>query len=216
MPKLSTKKSESEPKIRDLETITKELDEVYGTNKESGEKLKAHRIEFFDALDLKILERPLASQTIMVPWEALGYHDDGETVEVSDSEIRAGLISYIAKYHPLWQFETSSERPGGWEVFVLENPRYIAEPYVNPKTGRVFTRTVSQGSPSVDLDTMKAQDPELYNRVTEEVISRVMREADALEADDFEAVQEYLVPAKPTVSLRPPRDAKDDELEETN
>jgi hypothetical protein len=183
----------------ELDEITKQLGTAHRAKSAAENDLKVSRSKFFEAIDEEILENEtLAQQTIEIP--------DGEEDDV---------VQHIRIFYPGWQFV--SEGADG-EVVIEEDPSFKKFVYINHEDGYVYRRNVSQAGPSLDDDRLKAENPKLWKRITQEEeipakVVRVLKDLETLPDKDLAAMQEYFVPGSMTVKLDAPRKAKPDELD---
>lgn len=184
--------------MADLAAITTKLGSAHATSKKAEKELKESRSEFFEAIDEEILEtETLARQTIVVPDEL------DET-------------SYIKQFFPGWRLVDPGSKKNTY--IIEEDPAFKKFVYVNHDDGQVYRRNVSQAGPSLDDDRLKAEDPELWEKITEVQIVpqqevRVLKDLDTIPNAQLAAMQEYFVPGGMTVKLDAPRKAKPDELD---
>lgn len=185
----------------DLKQITTDLGSTHKNSKELEKKLKDYRAKFFEAIDETILSsETLAQQTVSIP-------EGWTSVEV---------VAYVKSFYPGWRaIESDCNLEGGIDVLIEEDPSFKKFTYVNHDDGNVYRRNVSQAGPSLDDARLKAEDPKLWERITETKMQKVtvLREIDSLPNDDLAAMQEYFVPGPMTVKLDAPRKAKPDELD---
>lgn len=184
-----------------LQQITKQLGTAHKKKSEGEKELKESRSKFFVAIDEEIVStETLAQQTISVP----------EGVDVT---------TYVKVFHPGWRpFESDCTLDGGIDVLIEEDPSFKKFVYVNHEDGQVYRRNVSEGGPSLDDDRLKAENPKLWKRITQEKeipaqTVRVLKDLETLPDKDLAAIQEYFVPGLMTVKLDAPRKAKPDELD---
>jgi hypothetical protein len=185
----------------DLQQITKQLGTAHKKKSEGEKELKESRGKFFAAIDEEIVStETLAQQTISVP----------EGVEVAN---------YVKVFHPGWRpFESDSNLEGGIDVLIEEDPSFKKFVYINHQDGQVYRRNVSEGGPFLDDNRLKAENPKLWKRITQEEeipakTVRVLKDLETLPDKDLAAMQEYFVPGLMTVKLDAPRKAKPDELD---
>lgn len=187
-----------------LTEITKRLGVAHATSKQAEKELKSSRGEFFEAIDEEIIStETLAQQTIIFePPEGEGDAED--------------LLTHIKKFYPGWRLKDSGSKE--YTYIIEEDPSLKKFVYVNREDGNVYRRNVSQAGPSLDDDRLKAENPKLWERITDVRVipqqeTRVLKDLDSLPSRDLSAVQEYLVPGGMTVKLDAPRKAKPDELD---
>lgn len=186
-----------------LDDITRQLGEAYDKWK-TGEKEKNKlRDDFFNAATEE-LDSELPAQRVSVI-------DAG-------SEEQARRIAQ-RRFH---KFNITDLRqiPGEdrWEVVVEEEPALRGFSYLNREDGRVYSRQLVEGTPLLDDEAIRDEDPELWERISKEVVT-VTREViplDELSDEEVAAIQPYIFMPKPTVKLAAPRKAKPEELDESS
>jgi hypothetical protein len=185
-----------------LSQITKQLGSAHRAKSTAEKELKESRGKFFDAVDEEIVAtETLAQQTVGIP-------TDVESAE-----------AYVRQFHPGWRIVGDEPEEGAETALIEEDPAFKKFVYVNHDDGYVYRRNVSQGGPSLDNERLKAENPKLWKRITEERVQpatkvRVLKDLDTeISNDDLAAMQEYFVPGSMTVKLDAPRKAKPDELD---
>lgn len=184
----------------DLNQITKDLGSTHKSSKELEKKLKDCRAKFFEAVDEEIVAtETLAHQIVPIP---------------------EGVIAaaYVKQFHPGWRIVEDGIEEGRETVLIEEDPSLKKFVYVNHEDGNLYRRNVSQSGPSLDDDRLKAENPKLWQRITQEEevparTVRVLKDLETLPNKDLAAIQEYFVPGPMTVKLDAPRKAKPDELD---
>lgn len=193
---------------RTLLEITKDLGDAYKRWK-SGEKDKeARRKEFFAEATKEAAAGTLAQKTVQV----------AEGVE-TEEEARA----WVGRQYPTWNvidFDFDEDE----EVLLAlleENPEYIERVFINPEDGTVYTKNVTSGSPYLDEEQLQAENPELWERISEEPPPpppppRRLLPSEKIDPDDLALMEKYMYPPQPQVKLLAPRKVKDEELEALN
>lgn len=226
MPKFKTKEVEEveESEERTLEQITTDLGESYEVWKE-GEKLKdSYKDEFFEAVTASIDTSDLAKKTINVSLE-------------EEDEAR----EWIKARHPLFSIDSMQKTDEGYRAILTENPELKSYVFVNPKDKKVYQRSVSEGSPYLDDNAVRAKDPDLWLEISDvpmraifgemlyesgvdhtEVNDRIdalfpahhraLKPLGQLSDEQMAAIQEYLIYTKPRITFPAVRKAKPDEL----
>lgn len=153
------------------------------------------------------------------------------------------IENYVEREHPAWRIdEWRKDDDGTYEVILLLRPELKDFTFVNAEDGMVYRRQFNNGSPTLDDDLLRRQDPDLWVRISDipqyddiaELVfeagvdhreidewiqkhwkgPRTLKSLDSLDDDTLAEVQPYIHPGKPTVSLPAPRKAKPEELEE--
>lgn len=185
----------------DLSQITKTLGSAHRAKSTAEKELKESRSKFFDAVDEEIVAtETLAQQTVDLP------------ADVESAE------AYVRQFYPGWRVVGDEPEEGAETALIEEDPAFKKFVYVNHDDGYVYRRNVSQGGPSLDNERLKAEDPKLWKRITEERVQpatkvRVLKDLEEVDNKDLAAMQEYFVPGPMTVKLDAPRKAKPDELD---
>lgn len=127
-----------------LETITKALGKAYKTQKTAEGKVKEKRLEFFDAIDEELEESDLATQTVEIP-------EDESAIE------------FVDKYYPAWRLV---EEYDNGVALIEQNPAYHPYTYLSEDHKLIFRRGLVQAAPSLDDEKLRAEDFELWFRIT--------------------------------------------------
>jgi hypothetical protein len=181
----------------ELDEITKQLGTAHRAKSAAEKDLKVSRSKFFEAIDEEIIaNETLAQQTVDIP-------DD------------ANIQAYVKQFYPGWEYVNDND---DGSVLIEEDPSFKKFIYINHGDGYVYRRNVSQAGPSLDDDRLKAENPKLWKRITQEEevpakVVRVLKDLETLPDKDLAAIQEYFVPGSMTVKLDAPRKAKPDELD---
>lgn len=190
--------------VRPLEEATTDLGDAYRRWKTGEADKEKHRKEFFAAATAEASERTLAQKTVPVEDEDVA----------TEEEARA----WLARHYPTWRVLDFDFNDDGdyLEALIEEDPQYMERVFVNPQDRKVYTKSVSVGSPLLDDDRLREEDPDLWERITEEPPPppRRLLPSEKISAEDLAAMEEYMYPGKPQVKLLAPRDAKDEELKE--
>lgn len=137
-------------KSRMINLITKEFGLEYSAAKSSDKKMKQLQREFFDAATEMLSQQSLARKTVEVP--------EGANAE------------WLEQHYPGWKV-VSSLRPGKepdiWEAVLEEDPAKLAFTYVNPDDHMVYARTTAQGTPMLDDERLRDEDPELWEQISD-------------------------------------------------
>lgn len=137
-------------KSRTIKEVTAEFGEAYKDAKVFNDDKARLQKEFFSLATQILSERTLARKTVQVP-------------EGADAD-------YLAQHYPGWR-ALSSLRPGSeegtWEAVLEEDPALLGFNYINPEDRMVYARTTSQGSPMLDDERLQADDPELWEAISD-------------------------------------------------
>ena len=131
-----------------LDQITAQFDRAYTSNSKAKENLAKRQKAMFEAFTKELADGPLAQSTTFCP------HWKNMTGKEQDA--------WLAKHHPGWQF-IGYEYP---EVIIQEDPAYLKFTHINRTNGKVYGRTFAEGSPGLDDDELKADNPGLWERIT--------------------------------------------------
>lgn len=135
--------------MSDLDKITARFGRAYNNNVIAKKRLDRRQKEMFDAFTTVLEHRPLGRRSVPHEhWEKL---NDKEQQE------------WIRKHHPghrLVDYHSG-------HLILEEDPAYIKFAHINKETGKVYARTVAQGSPGLDDEALRADNPELWERITE-------------------------------------------------
>lgn len=178
-----------------LASITQTLGTYHSDKARAERQLQKARTQFFDTINQALGERRLATRLIDLP------SVDPDRVE-----------GWVKLHYPGWRIQ--SIRPDEKQLAIEEDPAFKPFTFVNPVDGKVYSRQISQGGPSVDDERLRQENPELYMRVTRLPTERELRPVSEMKPDDFAALEPYLIPDKLTPKLAAPRKAKPEELEE--
>lgn len=132
-----------------LDRLTKRFDTAYQRRNKYENQLKERQVEMFQAFTKDITGTALARKSVQHP-EGL----DG--IEV---------LHWIKTNHPGWRF-LSSPSAGSTYIVLEEDPTVKKFTWINHATGRVYGRTYAEGSPTLDDDRLKRDDPDLWERVS--------------------------------------------------
>lgn len=137
-------------KSRMISLITKEFGLEYSAAKSSDKKMKQLQREFFDAATEMLSQQSLARKTVEVP--------EGANAE------------WLEQHYPGWKVVSSirpGEEPDTWEAVLEEDPAKLAFTYVNPDDHMVYARTTAQGTPMLDDERLRDEDPELWEQISD-------------------------------------------------
>lgn len=81
------------------------------------------------------------------------------TAEVSD----ASDEEYVSKHHPGYRFVSRH----GDQIVIEEDPELMDYAYINPADGQVYQRKITRGTPTLDQERLRLEDPELWESISE-------------------------------------------------
>lgn len=179
-----------------LSQTTRRLESRYRRLKDGEGAKKASHKRFFDLADEAIKEGILAQRTVLVP-----------------DIYRADVEEYADRFYPEWNLLAIEPDDGDTVTLLLEEkPEFKSFTYTNPELGLTFQRTITRGEVVVDDETLKKQEPELYDDVVEMVPQ--MKALDEMTDEQRAKVQKYIYRKPPKQRLEPPRRAKEDQLDD--
>lgn len=187
--------------MTDLGDITEALGESYDEWK-SWEKRKNIRKDEFFAAATEELKDEVLSQRV-------------ETIDAGGEE-QALRIAQRRYYNENITDIRRIEGEDRWQVVIEEDPALRPFTYINKHDGRVYSRQLVTGTPLLDDESIREEDPELWEQITEEVTERKMKSLDDMTDEELAAIQPYIYAPKPSVKLGPPRKAKPEELDESS
>ena len=181
-----------------LDEVTGELGSVYETWKRAEKVKDMLKRHFFDAINEELKDE--------VPKQVV------QQVEAADEE---EALRIAQRMYPRFTTVTVREDSDGiWNVVLEENPELREFSYLNKADGKVYQRIIAEGSPSLDDEGLAEEQPELWDSITTEVTTRVLRPLEELTAEQVAAIQPYITMPKPQTRLGAPRKAKEEELED--
>jgi hypothetical protein len=187
------------PRKPKIENVTRRFGRAHGTKERAEKAMAKARQEFFDLI--QIPESELSRQTIYA--------------ECDDPE------AYVASLYPKWRILSSKlvdpEIPDEWKLVIQEDPDKRNYTYINPVDGKVYTRTVAESAPAVDLERLEKENQDAYKALTfqPEPPPRQLKALKDLTDDQKEILKKYLLPVKLTNRMEKPRKPKPEELEQT-
>lgn len=75
-------------------------------------------------------------------------------------------LDWVATYHPGWRF-AELHQGGDNLILIEENPALLPYIYVNKRDKIVYARTTSSGSPQLDDERLRQDDPDLWNEISQ-------------------------------------------------
>jgi len=182
---------------RSLQDVATDFGISYGASKLAEKELAAEKDVLYARLDERDADEKLAHKTVNVPIIANVTPDQ-----------------WLETYYPGWRFANPEKVLG--KVVIEEDPTLKKRTFVNPEDGMVYGRTRKEGNPRLDDERLRAEDPELWERITHEETTRALNDVEEISKADFAKMKKYFVPGKVTVALMTPRKAKADELDEAD
>jgi hypothetical protein len=181
-----------------LDETTKELGKAHAAWKENEKEKNKYRDKFFrevteaisDELPAKSVQKVTAKdieEALRISQRRFSRHKVIDCVDLGDGE---------------------------FGVVLEDDPEFRPFTYINKIDGKVYSRVIAEGTPYLDDEGMRDEDPELWEKITVEKTERVLKPLDSMSAEELAQIQPYLVTPKPTVRLGNPRIAKQEELDE--
>lgn len=183
-----------------LEEITSKLGKWHAKWKEAERAKNLEKERFFNEVTQR-LQDELAAQSV----EKISAKDEEEALRIAQR-----------RFHRYKVIDVRENKQGDWDVVLEENPEYKPFVYVNKEDGQVYQRVVAEGAPFLDDDSIRDENPDLWDRITEEKVTRELRPLEELDPEDIAAIQPYLTAPRPQVRFPNPRRAKPEELDEDN
>jgi hypothetical protein len=178
----------------DFENLTARLNKSYKAWKKAESDKNKEKDNFFRLAIENLKETETLAQVIVQI-----------NLDVEDVE------QWILDRYPRWRIVDIDRDKS--TALIEEDPYFKDFLYTNSESNLVFERKIVDGGQSLDDDRLKSENPELWERITEE--TRVLRPLESLKAEDLALVQEYIILGKPQVKLQAPRKAKAEDLEES-
>lgn len=181
-----------------IEEVAQEFGKAHAEENDAKKRKDKYRLLFFDLIEIP--EDQLSRQTIYA--------------ECDNPE------AYVASLYPKWRIISKKlvdeEIPDEWRLVIQEDPAKRNFVFVNPLDNKVYTRTVAESAPQVDLDRLKEDDPDLYESMTfqPDPPPRQLKPLNSLDDDEKETVKRYLLPVKLQNRMEKPRDPKPEELDQ--
>lgn len=172
-----------------IDDIVAKLSKSYHAEKEAKKEKEQRRADFFQTITDQFSEDDLAEDLAVV---------EADSEEEAYAQAEANYPTYnviAAREHP--------DLEGRWEVIIQENPEYKS--FSITVEGEIWQRQTSVGAPMVDDEKLAAEDPELYELVTEVPTKRVMKPLKDLDDVSLARLQKYVVPGKVSLKLPAPK-----------
>lgn len=188
--------------MSDLDEITRGLGKEYRTWKEAEKAKDRYKKKFFEAINETLREE--------VPQQVV------QKVEATDEEEALRIAQRMYPRFRTVDCQPDDDDPGQWNVILEENPELKDFAHTNKTDGNVYQRIIAEGTPSLDDEGLKDEQPALWEAITTEVTTRELRPLDELTPEQVAAIQPYITMPKPQARLGAPRKAKEEELEDAN
>lgn len=150
--------------MADLDTLVKELGEVYFIRKEADDEQKKYRDQFFKAATKESEAGSLARLVVQTP---------------TDTSTEAEARAYVERYYPGYVInEVVHHTQGGWTISIEEDPSLTSFEHVveiedgvtdakgNTHPGYRIVRTSRAGSAVLDDERLQEKDPDLWDSIT--------------------------------------------------
>src|SRR4051812_18767479 len=129
-----------------LEDTTSKLGEFHRKWKEAEKEKEKYKKQFFSEITEEV-----ANEVVAQSVETVEAEDDEAAVRISERRFR--------RHHVV---DVRERADGDWDVVLEENPAFKPFVYVNPDDGQVYQRVVIDGSPYLDDDALREENPELW------------------------------------------------------
>ena len=140
--------TETKTEKRTIEKVTQEFGDAY-KNADDWVKFKGKlQTEFFQLATESLSKRSLPSKLVLLP----------EEMEQSPSSV---IDDWVHKHHPGWDLVLQR----GCELHLKRNPSLMKFTFINPDDGMVYGRTTSGGKEYLDEESLKANNPDLYDKL---------------------------------------------------
>lgn len=189
------------PKIED---VTRAFGKAHAAKAAAEATMKKFRQLFFDLIEIP--EEQLARQSIYIDRV-------GDTP--TDPEV------YVATLYPKWKilskqrFTVDEDGDTEWKLIIQEDPEKKSYTYINPIDGLVYTHSVAESAPSVDMERLKSEDPHLWQTITFQppLPERQLKPLDDLTEVQKDKLRNFLTPPALQHKMLSPRKPKPEELE---
>lgn len=175
-----------------IEDIVKRLSDSYHTEKKAKKDKDEARNLFFEAITKNFTEDDLAEDLVVV-----------------DAETEEEALKQAESKYPTYTAEAAREHPeaeGKFEVIVRESPDYKS--FSITVDGELWQRQIVVGSPVIDEERLRSEDPELYEQVTTLPTERVMKPLKDIDDVALARLQKFVSPGKITQKLPAPKEDK--------
>lgn len=132
-----------------LEQVTARFSRAYDKNTDAKKDLSIKQEKMFEAFTKELERGPLSQRSVpMAHWESLQEKE---------------RVTWLKKYHPGTRAVGYNEP---W-LILEEDPTMLKFTFVNPVNKQVYSRTRVEGGPGLDDDALRAEQPDLWERITE-------------------------------------------------
>lgn len=182
-----------------LNDVTSMLGSQYRAWKAAEKRKDELKKDFFESV-----ESTLSLETPAQTYEEIFASDDSLAAEKAEK-----------KFPTFRVLSTLEAGEGVYRVVLEERIEFRPFVHINKDDGYVYQRQVTNGSPILDDDRLKAEDPDLWERISIlPVPERELKPWNQIDPEDIAKLSEYLYSGKPQVKLAAPRKAKPEELDE--
>lgn len=186
--------------MSDMNDVTRNLGESY-ENWKTWEKAKNKAKDRFFKAATDSLSEETPGQWI-------------KEVEAVDKEEALRIAQRRFQRHSV--ADVTEVEEGKWSIILEEDPALKEFTWVNREDGKVYQRIVAEGGPILDDQSLRDEQPGLWDAITNEVTRRELKPLDELTPEQAAALQPYLAMPKPQPRLMAPRKAKEEEIEDDN
>lgn len=177
-----------------LAELTKKLGKAVREEKTAKKDREKLRSEFFDLATKSVTT--LAQKTVR-----------------SDASTKSEAQEEIEKGYPRWEVIEIRSTGHDWKVLIKEKPEFKTFFFANPDDGHVYQRNVVEGSPTLDDERLREEDPELWERITYIHKELKLLEPKLWGEEDQAKAEKYWYTGNPTLRLEPPRKAKPEDFD---
>lgn len=135
-------------KTRTIKEVTAEFGEAYTDAKDVIKDKDRLQKEFFALATDTLTNQTLSTKTVEFDIEKYG---------------ATNVKEWVAQHHPGWRFVEVHDG----KLVIEEDPALLAFSYINPDDLTIYARTTAQGSPMLDDERLKTEDPELWEQISD-------------------------------------------------
>jgi hypothetical protein len=135
-----------------------------------------------------------------------------ERVSARSEEECLRICSRMYRRHRVISVQETKD-PGEWDVLLEPDPALQPYSYVNRADGKVYSRIIAEGSPYLDDESLRDEKPDLWQQITVEETTRVLKPLEELPAEVLAELEPYITMPEPQVRMGAPRKATLEELE---
>lgn len=189
-------KPKEKPKI---EEVTQKFGKAHAEEADAKSRMEKFKKQFYDLIEIP--ESELARQTI--------YYEGNDPEQ------------HVATLYPKWRIVEKKVRSAHmnneheWKIIIQEDPEKKTYVFINPLDKKVYTRTVAESAPGVDIERLKQEAPRLWENITVQPPppEREFKPITELTEDQKDELKRFFLPVKLTNRMEKPRPAKPEELE---